>query len=100
MNKNYPILLKASLCFCSLFLAVDAFCEAPPPTACFDFNAPVKKPLRDTMPPFANQDTSESGRLSSPKKGIWGSARGKVGYSIQSIYNQLLDHYTIKDPKR
>jgi hypothetical protein len=100
MHKNYLILMKLSLCFYSLFSQVTAYCETPPPSGCFDFSAPVKKPLRDTMPPLNVTDTSESGHLQAPQKGIWGSARGKVGYSIQYVYNQLLDHYTIKDPKR
>jgi hypothetical protein len=67
---------------------------------CFDFNSPVKVPLGKSTEFNPKKDFTKSGKFSSPKTGIWGLVQGEVNRPIEKIYEQLLDHFTVKDSKR
>jgi len=94
MNKTcvFMMLISTSLAFSDIY-------AAPATVPCFDFNNPIKEPLRNPPAARSKKDIGDSGNLPL-KGGVWGYARGQVNYPIESIYQKLLDHYTIKDPKR
>lgn len=85
----------------SLFVgAVGSWADTSPSQPCFDFSSPIKATLKKPVQSKPKGDVTDSGELSSPKKGLWGLARGPVNFPIQKVYQQLLNHYTIKDGSR
>ncbi|MEO5970320.1 MAG: hypothetical protein ABIQ95_10375 [Bdellovibrionia bacterium] len=100
-NKLSTFLLQCGFCIFATCLSFRYALAATSTPLCFDFNVPVKAPLKTyNFGKSTNKDTTESGKLPDSKGGIWGSALGKVELPIQSIYQLLLDHYTIKNPEK
>jgi hypothetical protein len=74
--------------------------EPPPASHCFNFDTLIKEPLRKAPELNPKKDATASGKLPAPKGGFWGLARGIVNKPIGKLYEQLLDHYTIKSPEK
>jgi hypothetical protein len=95
------------LFICSLFLWLNGFlnssarAESAASPTCFNFNQVVTNPLR-AKPYFKSlsKDLTESGKMPTSDGGIWGLAVGKADFSVQSLYQKLLDHYSIKNPDK
>lgn len=65
---------------------------------CFDWEKGVPAPLKA---PVAYNGKKEISKAGTDKKGfVWGYARGKVAKPISTLYPMLLDHFTVKDPKK
>ena len=100
MNQSPALSLRVLILPCILFMNTQFALASDNENLCFDLKSPIKSPLRTPIPFHPGKDTFESGKLEKPKKGLWGSARGEVKFSIKKVYDLLLDHYIIKSPDR
>jgi hypothetical protein len=101
MQKFIPIFPNNFItCLVFLGLTTSSTSSADSTQPCFDFNSTVKAPLREAVSLKPKKDNTLSGTLATPKSGLWGSARGEVNKPIQKLYEELLDHYTIKSAKK
>lgn len=97
MKKVIFITLIVACTFEFIPERTQASTEKPP---CFDFNQVIKTPLSKVFTTPSEKDLTESGKLKGTQRTIWSAAQGLVNQPIQKLYQALLNHYTIKDPKR
>jgi len=63
--------------------------------ACFDFDPPVREPLRPPIPMTEDSDNSTYGTY--PNGVDWASGRALLAMPIAEVYAKLLDHDNVKD---
>lgn len=103
MLRNIYSIYSMVLRFWFLALPVMPFHMAYPVLAeeqlCFDFSKAITDPLRPPLQGNAQtRDLSASGNTSSGA--AWGAVRAQVHLSAKEVYDLLLDHYLVKDPKK
>jgi hypothetical protein len=94
MNKMHKLIIAA------LFIPLSTWAVDNKNEKCFNFDQSIKDPLKLPPTALAKKDISDAGVMKQRGSGFWGLARGQVNYSIQHLYQRLLDHSTIKDAKK